>query len=111
MTVPTDATEGTTAHRRPRAPISGRVDDACRSTSGSRPNAAGDISLTTDIPQLKGASDATFPFSLTLNNDTAEDLPFSVVATGPAGWTVTAQVGSPGAGRERRGQGRQHARR
>jgi hypothetical protein len=57
-------------------------------------NAAGDISLTTDTPQLKGASDASFPFSLTLKNDTAEDLPFSVVAAGPAGWTVTAQVGS-----------------
>jgi len=58
------------------------------------PNAAGDVTLTTDIPSLKGASNATFPFTLTLTNSTPEDLPFSAVATGPAGWTVTSQVGS-----------------
>jgi uncharacterized membrane protein len=58
------------------------------------PNAAGEITLTTDTPELKGASDATFTFSLTLTNDTAEDLPFSAVASGPAGWTVTAQIGT-----------------
>ncbi len=58
------------------------------------PNAAGDVTLTTDTPTLKGASDATFPFSLTLTNDTPEDLPFTATATGPAGWTVTAQIGS-----------------
>jgi uncharacterized membrane protein len=57
-------------------------------------NAAGDVKMVTDAPSLKGASDATFPFTLTLTNDTSEDLPFSVAATGPAGWTVTAQIGS-----------------
>ncbi len=35
-----------------------------------------------------------FSFSLTLTNSTADDLPFSATATGPDGWTVTAQVGS-----------------
>jgi uncharacterized membrane protein len=58
------------------------------------PNAAGDVTLTTDTPQVKGASNASFSFSLTLTNDTSEDLPFSVAATGPDGWTVTAQVGT-----------------
>jgi uncharacterized membrane protein len=58
------------------------------------PNAAGDITLTTDTPQLKGASDTSFTFSLTLTNGTADDLPFSASATGPDGWTVTAQIGS-----------------
>jgi uncharacterized membrane protein len=58
------------------------------------PTAAGKVTLTTDTPQLKGASDATFTFNLTLTNDTAEDLPFSATASGPAGWTVTALVGS-----------------
>ena len=58
------------------------------------PNAAGDIKLATDTPQLKGASDSTYTFSLTLTNDTADDLPFSASATGPAGWTVSAQIGS-----------------
>ena len=58
------------------------------------PNAAGDVKLTTDTPQLKGASNASFSFSLTLTNDTPDDLPFSVVANGPDGWTVTGQIGS-----------------
>ena len=92
VTVPTDATEGTT-----RIVVRGTISGASTTLPVDirvAPNAAGDISLTTDTPQLKGASDATFPFSLTLKNDTAEDLPFSVVAGGPAGWTVTAQVGS-----------------
>ena len=92
VTVPADATEGTT-----RIVVRGTISGASTTLPVDirvAPNAAGDISLTTDTPQLKGASDATFPFSLTLKNDTAEDLPFSVVAGGPAGWTVTAQVGS-----------------
>lgn len=58
------------------------------------PEVAGEVSLTTDTPTLKGSSDATFTFNLTLQNDTAEDLPFSATASGPAGWTVEAQVGS-----------------
>jgi uncharacterized membrane protein len=58
------------------------------------PAAAGAVTLTTDTPQLKGASNSSFSFTLTLTNSTPDDLPFSVVATGPDGWTVTAQVGS-----------------
>ena len=58
------------------------------------PAAAGDVSLTTDFPQLKGPSTSTFTFNLTLHNDTAEDLTFTGVATGPAGWTVSTQVSS-----------------
>jgi uncharacterized membrane protein len=58
------------------------------------PAAAGDVTLTTDFPQLKGPSTSTFAFNLTLHNDTAEDLTFTGVATGPAGWTVTTQVSS-----------------
>ncbi len=58
------------------------------------PNAAGNVTLTTDTPQLKGSTDTTFTFSLTLNNTTSNDLPFSVAATGPDGWTVTGQIGS-----------------
>jgi uncharacterized membrane protein len=55
---------------------------------------AGTIGMTTDVPQLKGASDQTFKFTLTLSNDTPDDQTFTVTATGPAGWTVDAQVGS-----------------
>ena len=58
------------------------------------PNAAGSVSLTTDFPELKGASTASFSFSLTLSNDTPDDLTFGVVASGPSGWTVDAKVTS-----------------
>ena len=56
------------------------------------PQAAGEVTLTTDFPQLKGPSTATFKFNLTLHNDTSEDLPFTGTATGPDGWTITTQV-------------------
>lgn len=58
------------------------------------PSAAGSVTLTTDFPELKGVSTTSFSFTLSLANDTPDDLPFGVVATGPAGWTVTAQVAS-----------------
>lgn len=58
------------------------------------PNAAGEVSLTTDFPELKGSSDASFSFNLTLSNDTPDDLTFGVVASGPPGWTVNAKVTS-----------------
>ena len=45
-------------------PISVRVDAA----------ATGDITITTDTPSLTGASNDTFPFALTVNNDTAQDV-------------------------------------
>jgi uncharacterized membrane protein len=92
VTVPADAAAGTQ-----------RIDVRGTTSGGSdtllvdirvTPNAAGNITLTTDTPQVKGASNASFSFSLTLTNDTPEDLPFSVAATGPDGWTVTAQVGT-----------------
>ena len=72
------------------------------------PNAAGQVTLTTDTPQLKGASNTSFSFSLTLTNDTAEDLPFSATSTGPDGWTVTPQVGSTAQAASVVGQGRRH---
>lgn len=50
------------------------------------------VSLTTDFPSLRGPSDATFPFTLTLRNDTPRDLTFVVAAEAPEGWTATAEV-------------------
>jgi len=91
--VPADAAAGTT-----RITVRGVAASGASATLPVdirvSPTAAGDVTLTTDVPLLKGASDATFPFTLTLTNDTPDDLPFSVAATGPAGWTVTATVGS-----------------
>jgi uncharacterized membrane protein len=55
-------------------------------------DATGDLTLTTDFPSLRGPSSQTFNFNLTLRNDTAEDLTFSVNAQAPAGWTVTANL-------------------
>lgn len=92
VTVPSDAAEGTK-----RIDVRGTIAGASTTLPVDirvAPNAAGDVTLNTDTPQLKGASDATFTFSLTLTNDTPEDLPFSAAATGRAGWTVTAAIGS-----------------
>jgi uncharacterized repeat protein (TIGR01451 family) len=89
VTVPTTAT-GTTrmvltasaaGETRP-LPLEIRVDSA----------AAGDVTLTTDFPSLRGPASQTFNFNLTLSNQTAEDLTFAVNATGPEGWTVTATL-------------------
>ncbi len=55
-------------------------------------DATGDLTLTTDFPSLRGPSSQTFNFNLTLKNDTAEDLTFSVNAQAPAGCTVTANL-------------------
>ena len=53
--------------------------------------AAGQVTLTSDFPELQGSSDQAFTFSMRLSNDTAEDLTFSLQATGPAGWQVEAR--------------------
>lgn len=93
VTVPADAAAGTQ-----RITVKGVTASGAAATLPVdirvSPSAAGDVTLTTDVPQLKGASDATFRFTLTLTNDTPDDLTFSVIATGPAGWTVDAQVGT-----------------
>lgn len=92
VTVPADAAAGTE-----RIDVKGTTGGASATLSIDirvAPNAAGKVTLTTNTPQLKGASNATYPFTLTLTNDTPEDLPFTATATGPDGWTVSAQVGS-----------------
>jgi uncharacterized membrane protein len=58
------------------------------------PNAAGNVELTTNVESLKGSTDASFMFTLTLRNDTPDDLPFGVTGSGPAGWTVDAKITS-----------------
>ena len=109
VTVPADATATTQ-----RIDVRGTTEGASTTLSVDirvTPNAAGNVTLTTDTPQVKGASNASFSFTLTLTNDTPEDLPFSVAATGPAGWTVTGPGRDHRAGRQRRRQGRQQRRR
>ncbi len=55
-------------------------------------SAAGDVTLTTDVPSQQGPSGQTYSFNLTFSNQSAEDLTFSVNATGPDGWTVTSKL-------------------
>lgn len=91
-TVPDAATGGTT-----RMVITARQGSSTATLPVSvrvEPNVAGSISLTTDTPELKGASDASFSFTLTLKNDTPDEETFTVATTGPDGWTITTQVGS-----------------
>ena len=54
--------------------------------------AAGAITLTTNTPELTGASDKSFKFDLQLKNDTAQDVTASATATGPTGWDVTTAL-------------------
>lgn len=51
----------------------------------------GNVSMKADYPALRGTATQTFTFSLTLSNDTAQDLTFSLASQGPDGWTVTAK--------------------
>ena len=53
--------------------------------------AAGNVTLTSDFPELQAASGSTFTFNVTLHNDTAADTSFTMNATGPDGWTVEAK--------------------
>jgi uncharacterized membrane protein len=54
--------------------------------------AAGSVTMTTDVPSLRGSAGTTFPFTLTLHNDTTQDETFAVNATGPEGWVVNATL-------------------
>jgi uncharacterized membrane protein len=62
-------------------PLTIRVADA----------AAGDITLTSDYPELQGSSTATFTFNLSLKNNTAAEGTYTINSTGPDGWTVSAK--------------------
>jgi uncharacterized membrane protein len=52
--------------------------------------AGGSVSLTTENPALRDNPDATFNYSLSLKNDTPQDLTFTLSSSGPPGWDVKA---------------------
>ena len=87
--IPADAAAGTTSLRvlakglgaQVGLPLTIRVADA----------AAGDVTLTSDFPELKGPSSSTFTFSLKLTNGTAAEETFALDAQGAPGWTVSAK--------------------
>jgi uncharacterized membrane protein len=53
--------------------------------------AGGSVTLTTDNPALRDDAESTFPFSLSLDNDTPRELTFAMSTESPgAGWIVNA---------------------
>lgn len=52
---------------------------------------AGSVELTAEFPSLRGPSDTTFTFDLDLENNRPEEQTFSLEATGPERWQVTAR--------------------
>ena len=53
-------------------------------------DAGGEVSLTAEVPGLRGDSDTNFSFNLQVVNDKAEDLTFTTTGSGPVGWEVEA---------------------
>jgi uncharacterized repeat protein (TIGR01451 family) len=51
----------------------------------------GQVTLDARTPVLRGSTTDEFSFSLTLSNDTAQEVEFSFEASGPPGWTVDAR--------------------
>jgi len=57
--------------------------------------AGGTVALTSDFPNLKGRSDQSYTFNLQLENNTPQELTFTLNATGGAeGWTIDARPAS-----------------
>ena len=58
------------------------------------PEAAGNMTMTTDVAHLQGASNTSFSFTLTLTNGTPDDIPFSCRRQAGRLQSVPAQMGS-----------------
>jgi len=56
--------------------------------------AAGDITVTTTTPVMTGSSNGTFPFALTVHNDTAQDVTVSATASiaDHPDWDIKAEI-------------------
>ena len=86
VNIPSDATTGTSTIR-----VVASGTDTLELSIRVAAAAAGDVTLTSDFPELKGPSTSTFTFNLTLTNGTATESQFSMDATGPDGWTVVVK--------------------
>jgi len=107
-TDPNSAPQGPTATARldvtvPSAATNGTNQITVRATGGGltadltativvATTAAGELTLTTDVPDRRGPSGVSYVFNLNLTNDTAQDLTFAASGTGPEGWTVEATL-------------------
>ncbi len=86
VSVPADAPAGTSTIRVNAR--GGGAQDILPVSIRVNAEAAGTLTLTTNTPELTGASDKAFKFDLQLKNDTAQDVTVSATATGPTGWTI-----------------------
>jgi uncharacterized membrane protein len=86
VTVPATATAGASTVR--VTARGGGAEDTLPIAIRVNAEAAGDLTLTTNTPELTGASDKSFKFDLQFKNDTAQDVTVSATATGPDGWTI-----------------------
>ena len=90
VTVPASAAAGTSTVR--VTARGGGAEDTLPIAIRVNASAAGDLTLTTNTPELTGASDKSFKFDLQFKNDTAQDVTVSATATGPEGWTVDTSL-------------------
>ncbi|MFP5331175.1 MAG: NEW3 domain-containing protein [Acidimicrobiia bacterium] len=56
-----------------------------------RAGAGGEVLLNPEFPGLRGPADATFTFTVEVENQTAEEVQLELAATGPQGWRVDAR--------------------
>lgn len=56
-----------------------------------RADAGGEVLLVPEFPGLRGPADATFTFTVEVENQTAEEVQLELTATGPEGWRVEAR--------------------
>lgn len=56
-----------------------------------RADAGGEVLLVPEFPGLRGPADATFTFSVDVENQTAEEVQLELTASGPEGWRVEAR--------------------
>jgi uncharacterized membrane protein len=80
--------EGVTADGKLKASYAIAVTSRERSRLGTE-----DIQITTSYPVLRGQTDATFEFSLDVNNKTDADRTFSLAAQAPEKWEINFKPG------------------
>jgi uncharacterized repeat protein (TIGR01451 family) len=51
-------------------------------------NAGGEVTVKPDYTALRGSSNQSFTFNLSISNQTPEDLTYTATGEGPVGWTV-----------------------
>jgi uncharacterized membrane protein len=87
--VPVDATDGTAPITVTATGDGGAVSLALKVIVQG--GAGGTITLTPDFPALRGPADASFPFDVSVRNDTPNQVTLELSAEGPIGWSVDAR--------------------